>query len=62
MRKLLTDDFVIERAAPGAAVTARRCTAKERGSFVLGSTGWTPRRPSAAITALAMPTATACQC
>ncbi|MBK8047082.1 MAG: hypothetical protein IPK16_08140 [Anaerolineales bacterium] len=37
-RKLLTDDFVIERAAPGDAVTARRCTDKERGSYVLGST------------------------
>jgi hypothetical protein len=38
LRKLLTDEFVIERGATAGGVTARPCTAKERGSFVLGST------------------------
>ena len=38
LRKLVTDEFVIERDATGAAVAARHCTPKERGSFVLGST------------------------
>ena len=38
LRKLLTDEFVIARAANGAASTVRHCTKEERGSFVLGST------------------------
>ena len=38
LRKLLTDEFVIERDDTGVARAARHCTPKERGSFVLGST------------------------
>ena len=38
LRKLVSDEFVIERDATGAAVAVRHCTPKERGSFVLGST------------------------
>jgi hypothetical protein len=38
LRKLLTDEFVIARAANGVVSTVRHCTKEERGSFVLGST------------------------
>lgn len=38
LRKLLTDEYVIERNATGETSVVRHCTQEERGSFVLGST------------------------